>query len=273
MVSGAGISAESESSAALRCRKSAGERVSSTASMYVILIKYLLYSAISLSIYVHWSVASSARRGRHKIRIFEARAGFTGSSSTFLCGLSSDAEQCLVRVDHRQKPFLRPEANEAMLAPCLVAVVLLRWLPTALARSCCGEPNCTESCPWDHVCSSGRDADCMDRLSGALACHDRGACRTYEDCSEAEAARRAGHVCASFPYYNGGFPIASFRFVRLPPPGAPSGSSCVAAGGRRAPRPTAVRPSAPTAASARTGRSRLRPTRTKRHEARRRAPR
>ena len=72
-----------------------------------------------------------------------------------------------------------------------------------------------EVCLYDEK----NEASCREAMGWGVHCHERHRCRTKDvepleynettsSCSEEEAAKRAGHVCAGFPYYNGGYPLA-----------------------------------------------------------------
>lgn len=118
---------------------------------------------------------------------------------------------------HRESGLGWKMANVFVTTRLLVTIALM-WLiylcPTVADTSCCADSNgCDESCPWNNACSFGKDYECMEDIGGYLSCQDRhGACQDYDSCSINEAARRAGILCGNkFPYYNGGYPIDSWK--------------------------------------------------------------
>jgi hypothetical protein len=84
---------------------------------------------------------------------------------------------------------------------------LLNILQYSFAYDCCGTSGCVDSCPWDDACDHGKNYNCMDEISGPFKCNDMTACRDYDTCDDEEAAYRAGNLCHSFPWYNGGYPV------------------------------------------------------------------
>ena len=66
-------------------------------------------------------------------------------------------------------------------------------------------------------------AVCVDTVVGSddnkglepfrgLACRDDSKCHRITDCSDKDAARRAGNTCNGWPYYNGGYPISEVKW-------------------------------------------------------------
>ena len=81
-----------------------------------------------------------------------------------------------------------------------------------------GYAECAERFENAHVClyDAKNEVNCRQTMGWGLQCHKRSLCRTkdatpleadLEDCSEEDAAKRAGHVCDGFPWYNGGYPL------------------------------------------------------------------
>lgn len=95
-----------------------------------------------------------------------------------------------------------------------VGVVLLvaHYCLRTTADSCCNQPKCSQSCPWNNACENGDDTSCKDKIAGPFKCWDRTKCRHYEDCTHHDAALRAGYICNSFPYYNGGYPLEELLY-------------------------------------------------------------
>ncbi len=90
--------------------------------------------------------------------------------------------------------------------------IFLNVVTHGVADSCCGQSNCFESCPWAGSCENGKDFECMNKVSGPFKCRDDDKCRNgYDECDDRQAGFRSGHLCQNFPYYNGGYPMESFK--------------------------------------------------------------
>ena len=66
-----------------------------------------------------------------------------------------------------------------------------------------------------HYCKKYADeVGCRERHSGGLHCRDTSKCKGtgVSNCSDADAARRAGMTCAGFPWWNGGWPLSPLHW-------------------------------------------------------------
>ncbi len=62
--------------------------------------------------------------------------------------------------------------------------------------------------------SCRQDYSCMEETGGYLNCQERTtACQRYDECDDNSAAHRTGNLCEASPYFNGGYPMESFRLV------------------------------------------------------------
>ena len=95
-----------------------------------------------------------------------------------------------------------------MLSTVFVSLLLVFVLFTlSKGDNCCGESDCSDSCPWAGTCNSGRSFSCMRKLAEHFTCRDESACREYDKCDDHAIALRTGQICKGFPYYNGGYPL------------------------------------------------------------------
>ncbi|QDZ19067.1 hypothetical protein HOP50_02g15760 [Chloropicon primus] len=94
------------------------------------------------------------------------------------------------------------------------------WLALGLSVCQAGERfENSEVCNLDPK----NEVSCRENMGWGLHCHERHRCRTKDlspleynssamACSDEEIAKRAGHVCEGFPWYNGGYPLHKLKW-------------------------------------------------------------